>query len=73
MKSEMRAKILVAAVALPMSVLTAYAVPTASLHRKLLRNRRHGDAVSGLFTELGKFDPSALRQLPSGRRPPAPG
>ncbi len=79
MKSEMRVKVLVAAVALQMSMLTAYTVAGGPIGQprdagELLHDRRHGDAVCGFVHRARQsVDPSAVRQLPSGRRPPAPG
>ena len=41
--------------------------------RALPRSATRQQRSAALFTELGKvLDPSALRELPSGRRPPAP-
>ena len=79
MKSEMRVQVLVAVVALPMSMLAAYAVSDSASDslasaRELCLDRRHGGAVGGdVHRARQGADPSALRELPSGRRPPAPG
>ena len=62
-----------------MSMLTAYAVSEGRARQpcvtgELCRDRRHGGAVGGVVHRARQgADPSALRQLPSGRRPPAPG
>jgi hypothetical protein len=76
MKSEMRAKVLVAAVALPMSMLTAYAVaegPSDGLAPPESFSAI-GDTTTrsaALFTELGKVltHPRCVNCHPAGDRP----
>ena len=71
--------ILAAVAALPMSMLGGYALPQTAPHTlaspgELCRDRRYRRAVGGdVHRARQGADPSALRQLPSGRRPPAPG
>ena len=73
MKSDMRLQVLVAGVALLMSMLTAYALsdgPSADARDagELCRDLRHGGAVSGIICRGRQgADPSALPELPSGR------
>ena len=76
MKSEMRAKVLVAAVALPMSMLTAYAVAEGPSDG--LAPPESFSAISdtttrsaALFTELGKVltHPRCVNCHPAGDRP----
>ena len=76
MKSEMRAKVLVAAVALPMSVLTAYAVvdgPSNGLATPESFSAIGDPATrsAALFTELGKVltHPRCVNCHPAGDRP----
>ena len=76
MKSEMRAKVLVAAVALPMSMLTAYAVaegPSDGLAPPESFSAIGDTATrsAALFTELGKVltHPRCVNCHPAGDRP----
>ena len=79
MKSEMRIKFSWRSRRLLMSMLTARRrchEPSDSLASagKLCLDRRHGGAVGGIVHRARQgADPSALHELPSGRRPPAPG